>query len=149
MLLPSYLSTEMAQARRADFLSRAAREHRSRLTEAMRRRRARRTELRSSFFSLRWPTVAIEFTEWATEILSRSHQAARRFNPNATLRLRRVGQGVEFALTEDLVQSDDVVRGDGFELRVEHGLEGIVDVVEPHDQLILRPPGSTERSVRA
>jgi hypothetical protein len=23
-----------------------------------------------------------------------------------------------------------------------------VDVVEPHDQLVLRPPGSTERSVR-
>jgi hypothetical protein len=40
------------------------------------------------------------------------------------------------------------VHGDGFELLVERGLEGIVDVVEPHDRLILRPPGSTERSVR-
>jgi len=31
---------------------------------------------------------------------------------------------------------------------VEDGIDGIVDVVEPHDRLILRPPGSTERSVR-
>ena len=41
-----------------------------------------------------------------------------------------------------------MVERDGFTLYAEAGLEGIVDVVEPHDQLILRPPGSTERSVR-
>jgi len=40
------------------------------------------------------------------------------------------------------------VAGDGFELLVERGLEGTVDVVEPHDRLILRPPGDPERSVR-
>jgi hypothetical protein len=27
-------------------------------------------------------------------------------------------------------------------------LDGTVDVVEPHDQLILRPPGSSERSTQ-
>jgi hypothetical protein len=34
----------------------------------------------------------------------------------------------------------------GFTLLVQEGLEGTVDVVEPHDQLILRAPGDSERS---
>jgi len=90
----------------------------------------------------------IEFTEWAREILARTHEAARRFNPQATVRLGRSGSGVEFVLADEPGPTDRVVRGDGFELLVEEGLEGVVDVVEPHDQLILRPPGSTERSAR-
>jgi hypothetical protein len=68
--------------------------------------------------------MPIDFTEWATDILQRTHEAARRLNPDATVRLARAGGGVE------------------------QGLAGMVDVVEPHDQLVLRPPGSTERSVR-
>lgn len=91
----------------------------------------------------------IEFTEWATEILQRTHEAARRFNPEATVRVSRAGDAVEFALTDEPRDGDRLVRGDRFDLLVEEGLEGIVDVVEPHDQLILRPPGSPERSVRA
>jgi hypothetical protein len=90
----------------------------------------------------------IGFTEWATEILQRTHQAARRFNPDATVRLRRSSDGVEFALTDERVDGDQLVQGDGFELLVEAGLEGTVDIVEPHDRLILRPPGDPERSVR-
>lgn len=91
----------------------------------------------------------LEFTEWATEILGRTHAAARRFNPDATVRLHRSGAGVEFALTDERHDGDELVAGDGFELWVEAGLEGTVDVVEPHDRLILRPPGDRERSVRA
>jgi hypothetical protein len=90
----------------------------------------------------------IVFTEWATEILQRSHLAARRLNPNATVRMSRRDGGVAFDLVDEPVEGDRRVEGDGFELLVEPGLEGIVDVVEPHDRLILRPPGSTERSVR-
>jgi hypothetical protein len=90
----------------------------------------------------------LEFTEWATQILGRTFSAARRFNPDAKVRLRRVDGGVEFALTDETDVDDEVVRGDGFELWVEAGLGGVVDVVEPHDQLILRPPGDPERSVR-
>lgn len=92
--------------------------------------------------------MAIAFTGWATEILQRTHAAARRFNPDATVRLHRVGDGVEFALTDERSEGDELVGGDGFELWVQAGLEGTVDVVEPHDQLILRPPGDPERSVR-
>jgi len=142
VLVPSYMGLELAKARMADL--RAA----ARPTRPAGSKWSSRAPRRSRLWSLRWPAVAIEFTEWATEILARSYQAARRFNPQVSLRLRRASDGVEFALTEELVPSDALVTGDGFELHVEHGLEGIVDVVEPHDQLILRPPGSPERSVR-
>jgi hypothetical protein len=92
--------------------------------------------------------MSLEFTDWALEILQRTHTAARRLNPEATVRLRRAGTGVEFALTDERQQGDELVTREGFELWVEPGLEGTVDVVEPHDRLILRPPGDAERSVR-
>jgi len=90
----------------------------------------------------------ITFTDWAAEILRRTWQAARRFNPDAMVRLHQDANGVEFVLTDERVEADRLVPGDGFELFVERGIEGTVDVVEPHDRLILRPPGDTERSVR-
>ncbi len=91
----------------------------------------------------------IEFTDWAIEILSRSDEAARRFNPHARVRLvRDSAAGVRFELTDEGDPADTVIEKEGFTLFVEDGLDGIVDVVEPHDQLILRPPGSAERSVR-
>jgi hypothetical protein len=91
----------------------------------------------------------IAFTEWATEILTRTWEAARRFNPEAMVRLQRTSNGVEFVLTDERDETDRLVEGDGFQLPVQAGLEGPVDVVEPHDRLILRPPGDLERSVRA
>jgi hypothetical protein len=92
--------------------------------------------------------MAIAFTDWATDILRRTHEAARRFNPEATVRLHRSEGAVAFHLTDERPEGDRLVEGDGFELLVAEGLEGTVDVVEPHDQLILRPPGDPERSVR-
>jgi hypothetical protein len=92
--------------------------------------------------------VALSFTDWATEILQRTHSAARRFNPDATVRLHRTTDGVAFDLTDERHDGDELVTGDGFELWVQAGLEGTVDVVEPHDRLILRPPGDRERSSR-
>jgi hypothetical protein len=92
--------------------------------------------------------VAVEFTAWAVEILQRSHASARRFNPAATVRMHRAGAGVEFELTDERPEGDLLLERDGFELLVEPGLEGTVDVVEPHDQLILRPPGDQARSAR-
>jgi hypothetical protein len=93
--------------------------------------------------------MALEFTDWADEILRRAHVAARRFNPDATVRLQRTEAGVEFALTDERHEGDTLERREGFDLWVESGLEGTVDVVEPHDRLILRLPGDPERSVRA
>lgn len=91
----------------------------------------------------------VEFTDWAVDILRRTHEAARRFNPSATVRLHRGSDGAAFDLTDEPVEGDGLVRGDGFELWVESGLEGTVDVVEPHDRLILRSPADPERSVRS
>ena len=90
----------------------------------------------------------IGFTDWAVEILQRTWQAARRFNPDAVVRLQRAAGSVEFVLTDERDEDDRLVPGDGFELLVEDGLEGTIDVVEPHDHLILRPPGDAERSVK-
>lgn len=90
----------------------------------------------------------ISFTEWAAEILERTWRAARRVNPEAMIRMQRGPSGVEFVLTDRRAEGDELVRADGFELLVEARLEGTVDVVEPHDRLILRPPDDPERSVR-
>jgi len=80
----------------------------------------------------------IEFTDWAVQILRRSHEAARRFNPDATVRVFRKGAGVEFALVDGPVAGDQVVERDDFTLYVEQGIDGTIDVVEPHDQVVLR-----------
>jgi hypothetical protein len=91
----------------------------------------------------------LAFTEWAIDILFRADQAARRFNPDARVRVVRDGRGVRFELTDEPGPTDRVVdHPEGFTLLVEEGLEGTIDVVEPHDQLILRPEGDTERSAR-
>jgi hypothetical protein len=90
----------------------------------------------------------IAFTEWATEILQRTWEAARRFNPDVMIRLQRGGDDVEFVLTDERAEEDAVAKGDGFDLLVEPGLDGTVDIVEPHDRLILRRPGDPERSVK-
>jgi hypothetical protein len=82
----------------------------------------------------------IDFTPRAEEILARTHEAARRFNPDSLVRASRSGDGVTFSLVDRPEPGDDRIDGRGFVLLVEEGLEGTVDVVEPHDQLVLRPP---------
>jgi hypothetical protein len=85
----------------------------------------------------------IEFTDWATDILTRSQHAAGRFNPDARIRLARIGGSVQAVLTDDPDPTDREVRVGSMTLYVEAGLEGLVDVEEPHDRLVLRPSGST------
>ena len=84
----------------------------------------------------------IEFTPRAAEILRRSLEAARRFNPGARIRLSRKGHGVEFALAEGPAPGDREIEGEGFHVLAEADIEGVVAVVEPHDQLVVRPAGS-------
>lgn len=90
----------------------------------------------------------LAFTDWAVEILSRADAAARRFNPDVRVRIVRADDdGVRFELTDEADPSDRIVEHpSGFTLLVPEGLEGTVDVVEPHDQLVLRPPGDPVRS---
>ncbi len=84
----------------------------------------------------------IEFTEWAREILNKSQAAAARFNPNAKIRLARVGGAVQAVLAEGPEPGDQSAQVDGMTLYFEEGLEGLVDVEEPHDRLVLKPLGS-------
>jgi hypothetical protein len=86
--------------------------------------------------------AVIEFTDWALDILRRSHRAATRFNPNARIRLARTAMGVQAVLTDEPDPADSEVKVDGFTIHVEKGLEGLVDIQEPHDRLVLRPAGS-------
>jgi hypothetical protein len=84
----------------------------------------------------------IELTEWAREIVTKSQAAAARFNPSARIRLARVGREVRAELTDQPSAEDQVVSVGLVELYVESGLEGLLDVEEPHDRLVLRPLGS-------
>jgi hypothetical protein len=85
----------------------------------------------------------IEVTEWARDILTRSQDAARRFNPGATIRLARVGDTVQAVLAETPEPGDQPVELGEVTVHVEEGLDGLLDVEEPHDRLVLRPAGSS------
>jgi hypothetical protein len=88
------------------------------------------------------PTAAITFTDWATDILGRAQQAARRFDPEARLRLAKTPNGVQAVLVHDPDPDDRALETGGVTVYVESGLQGLVDVEEPHDRLVLRPAGS-------
>ncbi len=84
----------------------------------------------------------IEFTEWARDILQRAQRAAARFDPAARVRLAKTASGVEAVLVHEPEPGDAEVDAGGVAVFVEEGLEGLVDIEEPHDRLVLRPPGS-------
>lgn len=84
----------------------------------------------------------LEVTDWARDILVRSQEAARRFDPDARIRLTRTARGVEAILTDAPDPGDEEHEIDGVTVYVEPGLEGLLDIEEPHDRLVLRPAGS-------
>jgi hypothetical protein len=86
--------------------------------------------------------VVIEFTDWAKEILTRSQAAAQRFNPEAKLRLARLDGIVQATLTDRPAPGDEEVGFDDVTVFVEEGLEGLVDIEEPHDRPVLKPLGA-------
>jgi LmbE family N-acetylglucosaminyl deacetylase len=90
--------------------------------------------------------MTIEFTDWASDILNRAQVAAVRFNPDARIRLARTAAGVEAVLTDEPGPTDQPVLVGDMTLYVEAELEGLVDCREPHDELVLRPLGSSQRS---
>jgi len=84
----------------------------------------------------------LEFTDWAKEILQRADAGARRLNPDARVRLVRSGGSMQ-AVLSDTPDADDVIVPIGnAEIFVERNLEGLVDIEEPHDRIVLRPAGS-------
>ena len=80
----------------------------------------------------------IRCSSTAVGLLRRAEQAARRFDPSARVRLVPDGAGVRFELAGEPAPGDEVVQHEaGFTLYVAPGLSGVVDVVEPHDRLVL------------
>jgi hypothetical protein len=73
------------------------------------------------------------------DLLRRADHAARRFNPDARIRLvSDSASGVRFELTDGGEPGDAAVEHEaGFTLFVAPGLSGTVDVAEPHDRLVL------------
>jgi hypothetical protein len=80
----------------------------------------------------------------AVDLLRTAEQAARRFNPDARIRL--VGDdagGVRFELADGPEPDDEILEHEGgFTLLVASGLSGTVDVADPHDRLVLIPAGA-------
>jgi hypothetical protein len=85
----------------------------------------------------------VEFTDWAKDIIGRAQEAARRFDPEARLRLGPTPNGVQAVLVHGPEPGDREVDVGGVVLFVAEGVSGMVDVEEPHDRLVLRPAGST------
>jgi len=87
--------------------------------------------------------AVIEVTDWARDILGRSHTAAKRFDPSAVIRLVRTPSGVEARLADGPDDGDQRVEvTDEVTVYAEPDLEGVLDIEEPHDRVVLNPPGS-------
>ena len=89
--------------------------------------------------------MSVEITDWARDILTRSATAATRYSPNVRVRIARTDAGpVEAELTDEAEPGDTELEvAPGVSVLVEDGLDGLIDVVEPHDRIVLRPAGST------
>jgi hypothetical protein len=83
----------------------------------------------------------IRLTPRAEEVLAKAASAARRFDPGATIRITREGDGVRFGFVHDAEDGDVVIEAEDVTMFVEAGLDGVVDITEPHDQPVLRPEG--------
>ncbi len=86
--------------------------------------------------------MTLEFTEWAKDILQRADAGARRLNPDARVRLIRSAGAMEAVLSDGPGPDDDVVMLGEATIYVERSLDGLVDIEEPHDRLVLKPLGS-------
>jgi hypothetical protein len=81
----------------------------------------------------------VDVTPRAIEILATAAAAARRFDPDACVRVVRDGGAVRFELADGPGPDDVAVVRPTVTFYVEAELEGIIDVEEPHDRLVLRP----------
>jgi hypothetical protein len=117
---------------------------RDRLTVMIRKREVRcgRTFSEHPRSLRQYAPDVIEVTEWARDILARSQTAVRRFTPGVVIRLVRTSDGVEARLAESAEDGDQSVEAGDATVFAEAGLEGVIDIEEPHDRIILKPPGS-------
>ena len=72
------------------------------------------------------------------DLLAKADGAARRFNPDARIRVVPDRTGVRFVLSDGPEDGDVAVERAGVTFFVDATLDGVVDVEEPHDRLVLR-----------
>jgi hypothetical protein len=84
----------------------------------------------------------IEFSDWAIEIIEKADEAARRLNPDARVRIARAGSNVMPQLTDAPDDGDATVEVGSATIFIEAGIDGLIDIQEPHDRIVLRPAGS-------
>jgi hypothetical protein len=83
----------------------------------------------------------IELTARARALLRTASDSARRFDPEARIRLSVVGTELRSGFAHEPETDDEVLEDGDVVLFVDAALDGIVDVIEPHDRLVLRPRG--------
>lgn len=86
--------------------------------------------------------MSVTFTQWAGDVVRRSVEAARRFNPDATIRIFAVGGLLQTALCDGPDLGDEHVMLGDLLVYVDADVRGVVDVEPPHDRLVLKPEGS-------
>ncbi len=80
----------------------------------------------------------IDVTGRAADLLAKADGAARRFNPSARIRVVPERDGVRFVLSDGPEEGDVAVERAGVTFFVDPTLDGVVDVEDPHDRLVLR-----------
>ena len=81
----------------------------------------------------------IAVSERAREVLARAAASARRFDPEARIRIARDGAGISSGFAHAPEPGDRVLEEGDVTVFVEDGLEGTIDVTDAHDHLVLRP----------
>ncbi|HEX6844163.1 MAG TPA: hypothetical protein VF235_03515 [Actinomycetota bacterium] len=82
--------------------------------------------------------MTLRLTDRAREALAAADAAARRFNPDARVRLRRAAGGLVSDLTDGVGPDETAASIDGIDLVLGPGIEGTVDAGE-HNVLVLGP----------
>jgi hypothetical protein len=80
----------------------------------------------------------LTLTDRAREALAAADTAARRWNPDARVRIRRAGSGIVSDLTDAPGPGESLVDLDGLTLVVEDALAGTIDAGE-HNVLTILP----------
>ena len=81
----------------------------------------------------------VTFTDRAREALLTSLAAARRFDPEARLRLERHAGGVRAVFANEDRPDDRIVELDGAVIAVEPGIEGTIDAGDHQELRVIAP----------
>lgn len=79
----------------------------------------------------------LEVTEAAAEVLRRAYDAARRFNPDAKVRVFLRGATVETGFADSAEPGDTQIEHEGMPIFIAPGIEGKLDTSTEHDRLIV------------